>query len=170
MKKSGWHFYSVAVWMLALVSAVLACFTGMNSWYASVLFLIMPEWFAMIHTANREKITQYEILTACPQNIKRSSLCCIAYGIINFSLGMFLLRNGGPEIREDVYCLWNHGFIQEITESEYMSLLRTEGRMFTGNFLIFSTIAMAYFSAREKIRCSKNHQDKECEVSCNLNP
>jgi hypothetical protein len=151
MKKSGWFVYSVAVWLLAVIAAVFSCFTGMHNAYVWVLFLIMPEWFMVIHTGNRDQLSQYEIISACPQNIKRIFLCCVVYGAINFSLGMFLLRNGGPKIHEGVYCLWNHGFIREITESEYKSLLRTEGRMFTGNFLIFATVAMAYFAARERI-------------------
>ena len=170
MKKTGWYIYSVGVWILTLASAALACFTGMNSWYALVLLLVFPEWFMVIHTANRENLTKDEVISSCPKNVKKVFLCCVVYGAVNFLLGMFLLRNGGPEIHEGVYCLWDHGFIREITEAEYKSLLRTEGRMFTGNFLIFATVAMSYFSAREKIRCSKNQQNKEYEVSCNLNP
>lgn len=151
MKTSGWFVYSGSAWLLAVIAAVSSCFTGMHSAYALVLFLIMPEWFMLIHTANREQLGQYEIISACPKSMKKIFLCCVVYGAVNFSLGMFLLRNGGPHIHEGVYCLWNHGFIREITEREYKSLLRTEGSMFTGNFLIFATVAMAYFAAREKI-------------------
>lgn len=160
MKRSGWFYYSWVVWVMAVLSAVAANFTGMQSGFALVLFLIMPEWFMLIHTANREKLTQYEILQSCPKSCRRICAGCLAYGILNFLLGMFLLRDGGPHIHEGVYCLWNHGFIREITEQEYMSMLKTEGRMFTGNFLIFASVAMAYFTSREKI----HQQYKECDV------
>lgn len=160
MKKSGWFYYSWAVWGLAVLAAVAVNFTGMQPGFALVLVLIIPEWFALIHIANREKLTQYEIKQACPQWCKRVVLGCFAYGILNFLLGMFQLRQGGPHIHEGVYCIWNHGFIREISQKEYMSLLRTEGRMFTGNFLIFSSVAMAYFTSRDRIH--KHY--KECEV------
>lgn len=160
MKKSGWFYYSWAVWSLAVFAAAAVNVTGMQSGYALVMFLIMPEWFMLIHTANREKLTQYEVVQACPKWCKRFLFVCIAYGIINFLLGMFLLREGGPHIHEEVYCLWDHGFIREITYEKYMSLLRTEGRMFTGNFLIFASVATGYFTSRDRI----HQQHKECEV------
>ena len=164
MKKSAWYFYSLAVWILSLVTCVAVWFTGMHNTYAVVFFLIAPEWIAFIHIGRCEKLTQYEIILECPKVLKRVYLCCFAYGIINFLLGMYLLRDGGPNIYEGMYCLWNHGFIREITESAYKSFKITEGRMFTGNFLIFSTISTAFFTAREKIRLSKNLQDKECNI------
>lgn len=160
MKRSGWFFYSWAVWGLAVLSALAVNFTGMQPGFALVMFLIMPEWFMLIHTANREKLTQYEVVQACPKWCKQIFLGCVVYGILNFLLGMILLRDGGPHIHEGIYCIWDHGFIREITYQEYISLLRTEGRMFTGNFLIFASVAMAYFSSRDQI----HQQDKEREV------
>lgn len=160
MKQSGWFYYSWAVWGLAVFAAVAVNFTGMQPGFALVLFLIFPEWFMMIHSGNREKLAQYKIVQACPKWCRRIFLVCVFYGIINFQLGLFLLRNGGPHIHEGVYCLWNHGFIREISHEEYLSLLRTEGRMFTGNFLIFASVAMAYFTSRDRI----HKQHKECEV------
>lgn len=160
MKRSSWFYYSWAAWSLAVVSAVTANFSGMRPGFALVLFLIMPEWFALIHTANREKLTQYEVVQACPKWCKQVFLGCVVYGIFNFLLGMFLLRDGGPHIYEGMYCLWDHGFARELSYEAYMSLLRTEGRMFTGNFLIFASVAMAYFTSRDRI----HHQHKESEV------
>ena len=161
MKRSGWFYYSWIVWGMAVLSAAAVNFTGMQPGFALVLFLIFPEWFMMIHSGNREKLTQYEIVRACSKWCKRSFLICVVYGIFNFLLGMFLLREGGPHIHEGVYCLWNHGFIREISHEEYLSLLRTEGRMYTGNFLIFASVAMAYFTSRENL----HQQHKECNVS-----
>lgn len=163
MKNAFWRIYSLAVWFAALAAAAASCFTGMHNLYALVLFLIIPEWFAMIHIGNREKLKRDEILRQCPRGCRKAAVICFAYGIFQFMLGMYLLREGGPQIHEGVYCLWDHGFIREITEAEYKSLMRTEGRMFTGNFLIFATVAMAYFAARAKIHEKKQSFEQGAE-------
>lgn len=161
MKRSGWYIWSVAVWMAAAVCAAASRITGMHSGYALVFFLIMPEWFMVIHTGNREKRELREVLRSASPLCKKISACCLVYAVFRFALGMYLLRDGGPHIHEGIYCLWDHGFVREITESEYKSLLRTEGQMFTGNFLIFATLAMWYFAGREKLNFRNIQDDKE---------
>ena len=43
-----------------------------------------------------------------------------------FLLGMFLLREGGPMIRDGAYVLWDHRVIREITREEYFHLCMIE--------------------------------------------
>lgn len=164
MRKSVWYFYSVAVWLFAVAEAVLALFLGANHKLCGlVTCLILLGWGVLMYTANRENLTRYEILLAHSDNFIKMCKSCVVYGILIFFLGMFLLRNGGPHIHEGAYCLWNHGFIREITEGEYRALSRVEGSMFAGLHLFFSTVTMAFFTGREKIRYIKYHQDKECK-------
>ena len=42
-----------------------------------------------------------------------------------------MLREGGPSIDNGIYCLWNHGFIREITQEEYIRLSRIERTFFS---------------------------------------
>lgn len=66
MRRSGWFYYSWTVWSLALLAAAAAGFTGMKTAFSLVMFLILPEWFMQIYTANREKLTQQEVMQTCP--------------------------------------------------------------------------------------------------------
>ena len=43
----------------------------------------------------------------------------LIYTLGNSLLSILILWKGGPEIENGVYCLWNHGFIREITKEEY---------------------------------------------------
>lgn len=70
---------------------------------------------------------------------------------IVFPVCMILLGEDGPHIENGVYCLWNHGFIREITAAEYEALLKVEARMFFGHMLAFTGMPVAFFSARKKI-------------------
>ena len=153
MRRTGWFYYSCAAWGLSLICAAAAWFMGMTNLFAFPMFAIMPEWVALIYTGNKEGITQYDILHECPRVCKIITVGSILYGIICFLFGMYILREGGPHIDNGVYCLWNHGFVREITQEEYKALSKMEGAMFTGVYLVFSSISMAYFSARDKINC-----------------
>lgn len=44
--------------------------------------------------------------------------------------GFFMLREGGPSVDNGIYCLWNHGFIREISMAEYNRLSRIERTLF----------------------------------------
>lgn len=45
--------------------------------------------------------------------------------------GFVMLREGGPFIDNGIYCLWDHGFIREISWEEYIRLSRIERTMFS---------------------------------------
>ena len=47
--------------------------------------------------------------------------------------GIFMLSEGRPRPSVDngIYCIWNHGFIREISKEEYIRLSRIERTMFS---------------------------------------
>lgn len=56
--------------------------------------------------------------------------------------GIFSLREGGPRINEGVYCLWNHRFIREITQAEYVRLSRIERAFFCSGLALVRSAHM----------------------------
>lgn len=49
------------------------------------------------------------------------------------------LSRGGPKIYNGKYCLWNHGFVREITCNEYVRLSIIERTSFTSIIALFGT-------------------------------
>ena len=152
MMKFSMLKYSYLIYFLNIIFVVLSYFVGIKE-YAFFLFLaVFASFFAMIIWERKEKIAYEELWRNCTKWSKAIAFVSFAYGFINFFLCIYFLREGGPYVDQGVYCIWNHGFIREITKEEYERLLLVEGRMITGHMLIFSAFPMLFFSARHKIR------------------
>ena len=70
------------------------------------------------------------------------------YTAVNFAICAFILRDGGPMIDNGVYCLWNHGFVRELTLEEYQYYLLVDARFFWGHLVLFAAAPMEAFAAR----------------------
>ena len=153
MRRFGFYEYSCLIWCINVVLSVLYYFVSGLVNTAVFLFIAVSISFgAMIHLGKRkenfglDRIFKYSTTWS-----KVIALISIIYTVVSFCICMTVLSGGGPHIHNGVYCLWNHGFIREITKEEYDALLIVEGRLFTGHLLTFSALPIVYFSARKNI-------------------
>ena len=148
----GMFEYSLLVW---LVNAALALVSYVWSPPGGALALMFPAVFVsfamMTRFARKDGIGLAEVWGNSAAWARGIAIGSILYTAVNFPVCMILLGEGGPHIENGVYCLWNHGFIREITAAEYEALLKVEARMFLGHMLAFTGMPMAFFSARKKI-------------------
>ena len=109
--------------------------------------LILPvfvEFILMVLLGFRDRDNELEAPAAFRWLERISS----SYTTVNFAVCAFLLREGGPMIDNGVYCLWNHGFIRELTLEEYQYYLLVETRFFCGHLVLFAAAPMKAFAAR----------------------
>ena len=148
----GMFEYSFLVW---LVNAVLALLSYVWSPPDGMLVALFPVLFfslgMMSHFVRKDGIGLAQTWENSATWAKGIAVASILYTAVNFTVCMTLLGEGGPHIENGVYCLWNHGFIREITATEYKALRMVESRMFFGHLLAFSGMSVAFFSARKKI-------------------
>lgn len=152
MRRFEFHQYSHLVWCVNAVLIILSYFVNGLA-YASVFLFIAAgiSFGAMIILEKKENFGLDRILKYSTTRSKVIALMSIIYTFVNFFICMIPLLEGGPHIDNGVYCLWNHGFIREITKEEYDALMIVEGRLFTGHFLVFSALPLVFFSARKNI-------------------
>ena len=117
-------------WALIVLAAPFIVFIQSERlfWYY-LLFTFLSTLILWVATPARNIfVGRNEMLNPCPTLGKLPSILkALWFGsILCIGLSMFLLRDGGPSIQDGVYCLWNHGFVREITEEEYLHLCRTE--------------------------------------------
>ena len=97
-------------------------------WYY-LLFTFLSTLILWAATPARKVfVSRYVDRDPCPALGKFPSvLRALWFGsILCIGVSMILLGDGGPGIQDGVYCLWNHGFVREITEAEYLHLCRAE--------------------------------------------
>ena len=152
MRRFGAFQYACFVWLINVIFIILSHFiTGLINIHPVLLVVTLVCFIMMIVTWRNEQIPFAQILEFSDAWTRWIAIISILYGFANFFVCMFLLREGGPHIDNGVYCLWNHGFIREITKAEYEALLKVEGRLFIGHSLIFSVPPVVFFSARSNI-------------------
>lgn len=145
----NWHTYSICVWFVNLIVIILSYWIdGMEFTCIPLFGAIVISLAAMIQKLNGRKILFEQILANAPVKYFLFLLVNALYTFVNFFICMYLLRDGGPHIHNGVYCLWNHGFIREITKEEYDALHLVEARMFSGHLSLFSALSVL-LSCRE---------------------
>ena len=152
MRRFGAFQYACLVWLINMIFVILSYFIpGLIHIHPVLLVAIFVSFAMMIVTWKKEQIQFAQILEFSKTWVIAIAIVSILYGFVNFFVCLYLLREGGPHIDNGIYCLWNHGFIREITKAEYEALLKVEGRMFTGHSLIFSALPVVFFSAHTNI-------------------
>lgn len=143
MKRRVLGRVSLAVWLVNVLVAVLSYFTNML-WAALPLFIVaMAEWApAVIRAREHTRERKPPFRKKPPAWVLAAAVVSVLYTFINYIICAVRLGEGGPMEVDGVYCLWNHGFIREISYAEYTRLQGIEGRMFTGHLLAFTGIAM----------------------------
>ena len=152
MRRFGFYQYSCLVWCINVVLIILSYFT--NTVFGTEFILLLAAFIpycAMILLDKKEKFGLDRIYKYSTTRSKLIVLMSIIYILVSSSISLFLLRNGRPHIYNGVYCLWNLGFVREITKEEYEALLPIEGRTYIGFCLVFSALPVVYFSARKNI-------------------
>ena len=148
-KHNRLFIFSLIIWCVNIVLILLSYLIYQVIIFMPVIFVvtIIPFGYFAIKMRRKQAFEWNPFLYNIPRAIKIAVALSIAYTAINFAFNFYLLREGGPQIIDGVYCLWNHEFIREITKEEYTKLQYAEARLFTGQLLIFSAIPMAYFSS-----------------------
>jgi hypothetical protein len=112
-----------------------------------LIVAIMIEWALMFYLCSKNGMDHSLIPNETPKVFVILGVASFIYTLGNNLISILLLWEGGPEIENGVYCLWNHGFIREITKEEYDYLSLVETRFATGHTLTFSAAPMLIFSA-----------------------
>lgn len=122
-----------------------------------LLALIMIEWVFMFFLNSKNGLDHALVRKETPKLFVVLGGVSLLYTLCNGIVSLIILREGGPEIADGVYCLWNHGFIREITKEEYDYLSLVEARFAAGHILAFAAAPMLVFSTiRERKRLQKN--------------
>ena len=152
MAKFGMFQYCWLIWIINVVLAILSYFIAGISIGAVLMFPAVFVAFAMmLKYSSGQNIELTEVFKYSPSWAKAIAGLSSLYTIVNFIICMVLLVDGSAHIENGVYCLWNHGFVREITKQEYYALLKVEGRQLMGHTLAFTGIALAFFAAHRKM-------------------
>ena len=148
----GMFEFSFLIWLVNVVFAALAYVWSPAIGAFVVLFPTVFIFFVvMTRFSRKNSISPAQIWENSAAWTRGIAISSILYAAVNFAVCMTMLGEGGPHIENGIYCLWNHGFIREITAAEYEALRKVEARMFLGHILAFTGMPVAFFSARKKI-------------------
>ena len=157
LRRYGMYEYSCLLWIINVILVVLSYFVTGVAYAAPICMLAaFIVFFVMIVTAQKEQLNLKQIWKDSAGWTKAIALVSIIYTFVNFVVCMLLLWEGGPHIEDGVYCLWNHGFVRQITKQEYDSLMRVRGRLSTGHILIFAALPIVFFSAQKQKKIAES--------------
>ena len=134
------RYLGLAAWLANVVLVLASWFCSVPIWLYAVLFVWI---FIAFLSLAAQKCSLGDLLGNTPPLLRLLAWVSAGYTGINSLISSYLLRNGGPRINEGVYCLWDHGFIREITKAEYDALILIENRLFFGHTLLFTGLMMA---------------------------
>lgn len=87
-----------------------------------------------------------QLRAACPPWLFAAGIALFVYAGINFFLFMQITEGGNPVIENGKYLLKEHGsLIRELTPAEYGAHRANEVRGFSGHWMVFYFMPMAYF-------------------------
>ena len=136
---------SVLIWSLSVVAAVWAYWSDLAMGLSGILIIpVFVEFISMIVMSTRNRHAELE----APKVFRWLERISYFYTAVNFAICAFILRDGGPMIDNGVYCLWNHGFVRELTLEEYQYYLLVDARFFCGHLVLFAAAPMEAFAAR----------------------
>ena len=143
---------SVLIWSLSVVAAVWAYWSDLAMGLSGILIIpVFVEFISMIVMSTRNRHAELE----APKVFRWLERISYFYTAVNFAICAFILRDGGPMIDNGVYCLWNHGFVRELTLEEYQYYLLVDARFFCGHLVLFAAAPMKALAARY---CQKKEQ------------
>ncbi len=152
--------FSCLIWAANLVCIVLSYWIPQMLDASFVLFLaIVIEWVLMFYMCGKNGMDNSVIQDETPKTFIILGALSLIYTIVNFLISFAILSEGGPKIENGIYCLWNHGFVREITKEEYDYLSLVEARFSTGHCLIFSAAPMLIFSAIRERKILQRHME-----------
>ena len=143
---------SCLIWIANLITIVLAHWIpDVSGLVVAMMHVIAIEFFMMIHLCNKNKMEHSVFHKETPTIFKMlviiSLVCTGLSGIIYLAL----FWEGGPGIENGVYCIWNHGFIRQISEAEYLRLRYAKNCLLPCYTAAFSAAPMAvFFAIRQK--------------------
>ena len=136
---------SVLIWVLSAAAAVWAYWSELAMGISGLLILpVFVEFVLMVLLGFRDRDNELE----APAVFRWLERISYFYTIVNFAACAYILRDGGPMIDDGVYCLWDHGFVRELTLAEYQHYLLVDTRFFCGNLVLFAAAPMKAFAAR----------------------
>ena len=107
-------------------------------------------------TPNQEKVFEH-----FPRWVIALGYVIFAYTIINFLIFMFASEWGGPAMRDGKFFLESHGrVLREITASEYQNFRANIARGFSGHWILFYYIPLAFFMLRRNPQPAGDHRDE----------
>lgn len=151
MKRKIKARFPLVVWLVNVLAVVLSYFLNMM-WAGPLLFLAMfvvwPPTVVRIRKWTHEGEPLFQ--KKPPAWVIAAAVISVIYTFVNFIVCLTQLWEGGPVLEDGVYCLWNHGFIREISFEEYTRLQLVEGRLFVGHMLAFSGLSMFFLSGQRR--------------------
>ena len=136
---------SALIWVLCVAAAVWAYWSELAMGMSGLLILpVFVEFVLMVVLDFRNRDKELE----APAVFRWLERISYFYAIINFVVCSLILRDGGPMIDNGAYCLWNHGFVRELSMEEYQYYLLVETRFFCGHLVLFAAAPMKAFAAR----------------------
>jgi hypothetical protein len=96
--------------------------------------------------SQRNKEFQSNLVRLVPFPLFVACGAAFVYAVINFALFTALMEGGSPTVKNGNYYLHSHGKkIRDITKEEYQRFRAYEVRGFSGHWIVFSIVPMAYF-------------------------
>ena len=113
------------------------------------IFLVFGPFVLDYRKAFPRKPALAELRARFPDWVMALGLGVFLYALANFALFMGKTGGGNPVLRDGQYLLLSHGrLIRELSSSEYDGLRLNEVRGFSGHWLLFYFVPMAYFLLR----------------------
>lgn len=125
-----WALMVLAVPVIALIPSK----TVFVVYYIVAFFTII---IALVTTMALEARSSWSAQTA--SRLTKTVHITMVLLIIFFLFGMLLFsyKKGGPEYWHGIYCIWNHGFVREISKQEYEILTIIQRGWFCSILAIF---------------------------------
>lgn len=115
------------------------------------MFVVFVPFIFSIRKTLGPKPTFAEIRANFPNWVVVTGSILLAYVVINFALFMLSTSGGDPSMQNGKFILASHGhLIREITFTEYTALKANQIRGFSGHWLVFYYLPMAYFLFSKK--------------------
>jgi len=145
---------SCLIWMVNLITIVLAHWIpDMSGLVGMLVVVIAVEFFLMLYLCDKNEMGHNVFHKETPKFFRVLGIISLACTLLSAIVFVILFWEGGPEIENGAYCIWNHGFIRQISEAEYLRLRYAENCLLPCYSLAFSATPMAVFSAiRQKKR------------------
>ncbi len=131
-------------WSLLVIAVPVFVFVDNRVVFSLYWIIAFVSFIALTFTSPTRYLLKSSNRVICAELTKLSlALKIIMVPLVFLVLfGFYMLRNGGPEIYHGVYCLWDHGFIAEISREEYFRLCRIERTAYSSILALIRSVFM----------------------------